>query len=159
MSILEKKVTSSRHAKRNTLGPPTTHEIMAPDRYNHRRPSHWAFCVLRMIRSTLVLCGSLGNMKPAWVMRRALCKKWYADVNMQLATMTNCVTRYLRLATAVGSMLRRISHNRPVMTVNNERTVVDKNVWAVMAFRKVCTAYNQPWVSRTYWDHRSRVSA
>jgi hypothetical protein len=55
---------------------------------------------------------------------------------MQAATMVNCVTRYLRLDDP-PSMLRIMSHRRPVMTVNNESTVVDKNVLAVMAFLKV----------------------
>lgn len=52
-----------------------------------------------------------------------------------------------------------MSHNFPEIKVNRDRTVVAKNVFAVIAFRSVCTAYNQPSVSRTYFAQASRVSA
>ena len=88
-------------------------------------------------------------MNPAWVINRADCRNWYADVNMKVVNSDIwAISNTLSFVAAPDDdpvdLFKTTSYNRPTITVNNDSTVVDRKVIAVMAFRIVWIAYSHP---------------
>mmetsp|Transcript_21516 Transcript_21516/g.46292 ORF Transcript_21516/g.46292 Transcript_21516/m.46292 type:complete len:296 (+) Transcript_21516:183-1070(+) len=174
LSIELSQRVSSTDASKKLHSPPRIHTAPVPVRYRYRKPAHCAYSDLSIIVSTAVVVSTsssascvfawsgaelssssvaTGNMKPACVMYRADRAKWYADSSSTSAVEPNCSS------TRTSNSERSSCHRKPTTNVKSESIVEAQKVFAVIALRSVCTAYNQPFVSRTCSAHCLREVA